>query len=411
MALLIITILGMLGVLKFRYKEHLNKLFALLILEVVSIGFLIYRQGQDEQNKYFREASALYQDALQKDEAGDHEKALETLKMALQIPQNDLPFSLTDLFNLRGKIYFNQDLWQQAATAYEIRIEITPNDDQALARLGQCYRQLNRYEEARQIYERARAINPHDYYILNGLQNCLRRLAGFYQEAERVDASDKLFQRARQHILDMISIAKASEKKKHRKILNAEIALARLNWQWKRYQEAIALLRDINKRNPKFSPVEEDLAAITLEFGQIQSNQTLIEESLAIYRRRYENPTDEASLVYSGSGIAEATAFIESPSKEQVSFAENAVLLSIAKNETAEDDPYPFYAAAVLYMKKGNEQFALDYIQQAIRAERKRASNPYTFDYVRLLKYEVLQTKWKSQQPAAKDITKKPRHP
>ena len=88
-ALLIITILGMLGVLEFRHKEHLNKLFALLILEVVSIGFLIYQQGQDEQNKYFREASALYQDALQKDKSGDHEKALETLKMALQIPQDD----------------------------------------------------------------------------------------------------------------------------------------------------------------------------------------------------------------------------------------------------------------------------------------------------------------------------------
>ena len=45
--ILIVTILGMVGVIKFKHKDHLNKLFILLIVEVVSMGFLIYTEGKE----------------------------------------------------------------------------------------------------------------------------------------------------------------------------------------------------------------------------------------------------------------------------------------------------------------------------------------------------------------------------
>jgi tetratricopeptide (TPR) repeat protein len=396
---LILTILGMVGVIRFRYKEHLNKLFTLLLLEVVSMGFLVYKQGVDKQNQYFISAQMLFNNAKEKAEKKEYDFALNDLSEIFRLSDRDIPFSIKDAFRLRGNIYFNRNMWPDAIAAYRFYLEIEPNDDQALSRLGRSLREMHQYEEAKRVYEKAHSLSPHDYYILNGLQNCLRRYGGFLQEAERIDAAEKTFEQARQYIIDMINVAKTSkDNNDENKLLNAKIALARLNWEWERLAEAIALFEELEAEYPNFAAIKEDLAAIYLEYGQREDRQYHILKSLSLYSQIYNSVLDELNKVFIGSGIAEATAFISQPTQDQIEFAKKRVLLSIAKNEKARDDPYPFYAAAVLFKKINNNTEANEYIKKAIKAEKRRAENPYTFDYKRLKKYEKLYDTWSQNQ-------------
>ena len=119
---------------------------------------------------------------------------------------------------------------------------------------------------------------------------------------------------------------------------------------------------------------------------------------MRIYNNVYSKSLEDQDKIYIGSGIAEATALLDNPTKVEIDFAMKAVSLSIAKNETKLDDPYPFYAASILHKKSGNLKNAFKYINEAIRAETKRADNLFTFDYKRLVQYERLKTKWEITQ-------------
>ena len=226
----------------------------------------------------------------------------------------------------------------------------------------------------------------------------MRRQASFLFDANRKDVSDKYFQEARTHIVSMLSIAKTASEKKSKKILNAELALARLNWQWERYPEAIALFEEITLKNPEHSIAFEDLAAIYLEYFQEGASNEFVSKSLRIYKSVYTESLEDQDKIYIGSGISEATALLDNPTEVEIDFALKTVSLSIAKNETKLDDPYPFYAASILYKKSGDMKNAFKYINEAIRAEAKRSDNLFTFDYKRLVQYERLKTKWEFTQ-------------
>ena len=389
-----ITILGMVGLIKFKHEEHLKKLVVLLVFEIVGVGFLIYKEGKDDHAIYLREAQSRYVLAKRMSEENKYDEALRELSGILQLDLQEGVFHVKDVFITRGDILFNRKSYADSIIPYAVYNEIVTNDAQALARYGRALRHVHRYDEAMKIYERALALEPNDYYILNGLQNCIRRQAGFFLEAGRKEAATAYFDEARKHIVSMQNIAQTATENRDRKMLNAELAMARLNWQWERYAEAIALLEEIKRNYPDYSAAQEDLAAIYLEYGRHISNQSYIEKSVVHYEDIYSSLSTDHDKIFIGAGLAEAIANLDNPSGEQVETARNAVLLSIAKNSEVEDDPYPFYAAAILFYKIGELAEAKKYIKEAIFSERRRADNPYTFDYVRLVEYEKLQQKW-----------------
>jgi tetratricopeptide (TPR) repeat protein len=392
--LLVLTIGGMIGLIPFKHEGHLKKLVALLIFEVVGVGFLIYEEGNNKHTQYLIEAKAKHDTAQNMAGEKRYDEALVKLSEILRLNGDNQTFHIKDVFLSRGNILFEREAYIDAITPYSVYTEIVSNDAQALSRYGRVLRHAHRYEEAKSVYERALALTPNDYYILNGLQNCLRRQGGFLLEAERKKAATTYFEQARQYLVSMQKIAETASENKELKKINAELGLARLNWQWKRYPEAIALFEEVTTTYPTHSGAYEDLAAISLEYGQITLNQDLIQISVDLYTKTYQKTLSDKDKIYIGAGLAESIASLDNPSEDQVKLAKNAVLLSIAKNETIKDDPYPFYAAALLFQKTGEKQSAMKYINDAILFEKSRANNPYTFDYVRLVEYEKLKQRW-----------------
>ena len=369
---LVITIAGMIGIVQFKHEEHLTKLVVLLIFEIVGLGFLIYKEGKEGHVQYLRDARAGYDLAQSFVSKSRYDEALDQLSGILRLNRNESIFHIKDVFLLRGNILFNRQAYADSIIPYSVYNEIVNDDAQALARYGRALRHVHRYEEAKQVYEKALALAPNDYYVLNGLQNCIRRQAGFFLEAERREAATQYFEEARQHIVSMLNLAKTASEKREQKILNAELALARLNWQWERYGEAIALFEEIVQKNPNHSAGYEDLAAIYLEYGQEISDQSLVEKSVTLYKEVFDLSLTDQDRAYIGSGLAQAVAQLDNPDEELIVSAKNAVLLSIAKSENILDDPVPFYAAAILFRKMGNETLAIKYINEAIFYEKKK---------------------------------------
>lgn len=395
--LLTLTILGMIGVVNFKQKEHLNKLFIVLVLEVIALAFITFKKGP-EKDDWLLKVEDIYARAEVQYKNKNYQEALSTVDSVFFIKTDPKTIGIKDVFLLKGNISYDLKQWVETINNLKIYNEIEPNNVDVLAKLGRSYREILRYEEAEQVYKRAIDIKPNNYQIKSGLFNCLRRHAAFVSGTGRESYSNELFKKARLLVLEMIELAKkeSDENIRKRKLLNAKVAQSRLNWEWKRYDEAIALMKGISVEFPDFGYNLEDLAAVQLEFGELTNNQSLISESLKLYTSLYNNDKmDEVSKIYSGAGVAEATALILNPSKNQIDFALNSVNLSIAKNEKIDDDPYPFYAKAILYHKTNQIEEAIDYIEQAIKHERARSDDPYTFDYDRLLKYELLLKNWK----------------
>ncbi|MCR9242335.1 MAG: hypothetical protein NXH87_13235 [Rhodobiaceae bacterium] len=388
-----LTILALSNVIELSDEKYLDRLFVVLVLEIVASGFFIFREGFSEEQKYFRNATLLFDKAISQKEAGSFKDADETFSQILNLSTDKLPFDIRDVIRQRADLAFSQNLWERAAASYQVYDEMGPGDPQVLANYGRSLRELNRYEEAKLVYQRAEKFLPNDYAVLNGLNNVTRRLASFYLEADRSNAAQKLFEQTRVYINAMLKIA-GGKSENERQYLNALIARVRLNWQWERYPEAEASTRGVIEEFPDFSPAKEDLAAILLEYGLKTSNQSKISESAALYRKLHEELGNESDDIFIGSGLAEAVASIESPTTEYLEYAKNAVLLSIANNENTEDDPYAFYAAALLFHKFDDMSAAQEYLRQAISAEERRSADPYTFDYRRLVEYEKLLLRW-----------------
>ncbi|MEH6550656.1 MAG: hypothetical protein V7744_11775 [Pseudomonadales bacterium] len=392
----ILTLLGMIGKITFSNPRHLNKLFTVLILEVVALGILIFNDGFSRKDQFLSRAELLYDDAQELYELKDYDEALGKLALISGIDGEPDEFRIADIFLLRGDIYFNRQMYAEAVNQYSIYVEMAPNSVDALSRYARSLRAVHRYDDAKIVAERAYAINQNHYYVLNNLNNIYRREAGFLLDGERVEASDRLFEKARQYVVSMRRIADVATENQYKKKLNADVAMAALNWQWERLGAAIALYEKIAVDYPDHSRSFEDLAAIYLEYGEDTSSIAYIEKSLGLYNKLYLEALDDQDKIYMGSGIAEATAMLPNPSPDQLTHAKNTALLTIAQNETLIDDPYAHYAAAILYKKMDNIEEAQKFIDNAIRYEKRRASNPFTFDYKRLVKYELLRNSWQN---------------
>ncbi len=304
----------------------------------------------------------------------------------------EMPFRISDVFRERGKMSFDQKLWSEAASDYKIYLELGKQEVQPMLNYARALRELNPYESALQVYNRLRQYYPNNYDVMNGLSNVFRRQGGFLQDANRPDAADAFFEKARQQINGMIQIAEKQNDAK--KIKNALIARVRLNWQWRRYMEAEAGAKDLISHFPDYTPAKEDLSAILLEFGQKRNMPEKIEESKTMFISLIGSRPAGVDDIFIRSGVAEAVAYSAYPTAAEMASAAQHVLVSIANTPEIKDDPYPFYAAAVLFKRMKNDREALNYMEKAIHAERLRLSDPFTSDYDRLILYEKLKTQW-----------------
>ncbi|WP_162901562.1 tetratricopeptide repeat protein [Breoghania sp. L-A4] len=391
-----LTILALAGLVKIADKKYLDRLFIVLILEIVASGFFIFTSGLAPEQKYFMEARATFEEALRAKDAKEIEKADELFSKVLKIPTEGLPLDIRHVFRERGHMAYDRKIWGRAAVAYRIFDEVGEADIEVLTKLGRSLRAINQYEEAEQAYERALKISPNNYDVLNGLQNVTRRRAAFLFEADREEAAQPLFEKTREHINAMINLSgeRSVENKRYLNALSARVALY---WQWERYPEAEASADKIVAEYPKYERAKEDLAAIKLEFGKYHSRQDKIEASKVLFQKLHRIQTETTDTIFVGSGLAEATTLSASADKAELDEAEKAVLLAIAESKNSVDDPYAFYAAAVLYRRMGNITLSTSYLKQAIAAERRRSIDPFTFDYVRLVEYEKILTKWENE--------------
>ncbi|MGH6925886.1 MAG: hypothetical protein ACRED5_19345 [Propylenella sp.] len=387
----IVTLLSLAGVIKLANRKYLDRLFVVLVIEIVAAGFFIFRTGFSPEQAYFREASALFEKAKLAEKEGKISEADVLFSKILQLPTDKLPFDIKAVFREQGHMAFKRKLWGRAAGAYSIYDEIGNDDIVVLVNYARSLRALNRYGDADAVYQRAERISPNNYDVLNGLQNVTRRLAAFYFEAGREDAAIPIFERARNYINSMISISEDGDKEQYQTAL---IARVRLNWQWERYAEAEAAARQLIDKFPDYTTAREDLAAILLEYGQKGALPGKLSLAKREYQDLYRALGKDSDDIFIGSGLAEAVAFATDATVDEFAEAENAVLLSIANAQKVEDDPYAFYAAAVLFHRQGKFAQAVEYLKSAIAAERRRSTNPYTFDYIRLVEYEKTLLRW-----------------
>ena len=400
-ATVILTILALVNVVHLVDEKYLTKLFTILIVEIIASGFFIFKWGMNPSNTktltaehlYFQRANAFIEEAQAAKAEGKMEEADRLLGEILRISVDDLPFDIRRVFRERGNLAFDMRLWSQAANAFGTYYEIAPDDLEALVRYGRTLRATNRYADALRIYERAEKLSPNNYDVLNGLQNMSRRMGGFFQEAGRPEVADGYFEKARTCISAMLKLApeKNADEKRY---LNAVMARARLYWQWERYPETIAAFKEIIDLFPKFIEAKQDLAAVLLEEAERRNRPQLVKEAHVIYQKLLDTTENDTDRVFIGAGLAEAVAMLKHPTKKELNEAEQAALGALSKLESAQEDPYPFYAIALLFKKKGENAEAEHYLEEAIRHERERSSDPYRFDYIRLVKYEKLLQRW-----------------
>jgi len=389
---LAVTLAGMVGWVQFSNPDHLDHLFTVLIVEIVALGVMVARRAFGTTSEYFTKAQSLYQSFTEDKENGREDEALKKLNQIIQLSDEALPFRLRHVFLGRGEIAYKRKLWAQAVESYAIYLELAPNDVDALTRFGRALRGTHDYERAESIYKRAFALAPQNWEVLNGLQNCLRRLAGFFNEADRRDVADRYFEESRGYILSMIRVSRDKDKRHYQVSC---LALARLNWQWERYPESITKYEEILTEFPDLIEAQEDLAGVLLEYGQFREKPEAIQRSRSEYLSLLSKLDHPDARVFAGAGLAEATAELTSSSEEEIKEAATAVTSAIANNPTPQDDPYPLYALALILWRTEDRTEAIQKLGDAIHAEKRRSTNPYTFDYVRLRKYEALLEQWK----------------
>lgn len=387
----LITIAGLIKWVEFKDPKHLDQLIKAVVFQVVALAISIFTASQYGQSKYFNQVSNIYAEAKSARDNGNLDLSLEKLNQILQVSDDALPFKLRSVFLDRADIAFNRELWSQAAESYAVYLELNPNDVAALTKAGRSYRELNMYDKAKSLYEIAYNLDSQNWDVLNGMQNCLRRLGSFFTEADRIDVADSYYEKARLNIIAMMSLSKGVNDDKYKA---SSIALARMEWEREHYAVAIAKFEEIQKEFPDLVSAREDLAAVQLEYGEQEQNENTIEKARITYKELFERAADSKSRVFPGAGLAEAVAISKNATAEDMQQALTAVNLAIANNQFYRDDPYAMYSSARLYWRMDKKSDAIKSLKEAIRLENKRRSDPYTLDYKRLIKYELLLQGW-----------------
>lgn len=395
MATTVVTLLGLVGVIRIE-KSFLNRLFVVLILEIVAAGFSLIKQAWTPEQEYFHKARALMDEAVTARKLGDVDQADRLLGQILTLSVANLPFEIRQVFRERGSLMADKKNWEAVVRSLNVYYEINPDDFDVLIQYGRGLREINRYSDADQVYQRAAQLSPNNFDVLNGLQNISRRLGAFYLDSDRIDAADTQFERTRDLINRMLNTVgdKALDPVRYRL---AVLARARLYWEWRRYSEAINAYENAATEFPDYMPVQEDLAAVNLEAGERGGDTARLVVARNLYRQFYLSRPKGSDVVFNGAGFAEAAALAQDTTPEMLIEAEKAVLTSFTDQQTALEDPYTHYAAAMLYDRLKQRPKAQTYLANAIRYERRRANDPYKFDYIRLVKYERLQERWHNE--------------
>lgn len=146
-----------------RQKQHQKKLLLVLtgVAGCITLGVVAWflqspKPVSDAQQ-------TLYQEGVNKYEAGNYEGAIEDLNQAIKLePQNALAY------NRRGDAYYRLGDYEQAQADSSQAILLNPQDANAYFDRGFAYSELGKYKEAIADYNQAIKLNPQNAYAYYG---------------------------------------------------------------------------------------------------------------------------------------------------------------------------------------------------------------------------------------------------
>lgn len=388
-----VTCLSMIGWVKFSDPEQQKLLFKALIVElaVVVVGFFgkalefnpsaakekIISTALETKKKNFIEK---LNSARKEYNEGNLQKAYELSNALFKSDELSEYIPIKDLFALNGDISRKREFWQEAADSYGSALKLDPNNTELIANSGYIQRQLQNYEAAEKLYDRALALDAQNWELLNGYFNCMRRFAAFLQD-DYPKISEMKFQKAAEIAKQMKNIATEARQKRI-----SEVAKGTVYWEWRRYDVAYATYKELVDEYPTEARFKEDLAAILSEMQRF-------DESKSYYAALYEAEKNKKSVGwYVGAGYAEATSKAKS-TRAELDSALNAGLLSISNKP---DEPFSYYAVALVYKRLGNDNEAIKYLKIAEAKETSRDTSMHTYDKKRHAMYKELLKQWKA---------------
>lgn len=386
-----VTCLSMIGWVKFSDPEQQKILFKTLIIEltVVVIGFFgkalefnpsaakekIVSAALADKKKAFIEK---LNSARNEYNSGNLQKAYELSNSLFKSDELSEYIPIKELFTLNGDISRKREFWQEAADSYGPAIKLDPNNTELMTNSGYVQRQLQNYEAAENLYDRALSLDAQNWEILNGYFNCMRRFAAFLQDEYPKIAEEK-FQKAAEIAKQMKNVAAEARQKKI-----SDVAKGTLYWEWRRYDVAHATYKELANEYPTEPRFKEDLGAILAEMHRF-------DESKSLYASLYEAEKSKHSVGwYVGAGFAEATSKAKS-TRAELDMALDAGLLSISNKP---DEPFSYYAVALVYKKLGNSNDAIKYLKIAEAKEASRDTHMHTYDKKRHAIYIQLLKEW-----------------
>ncbi len=78
--------------------------------------------------------------------------------------------TLSRIYLMLGETYYNMGNWQSAVNSYQDSIKRDSRNPYAFARMGDCYRMINDYNDAEQAYRASLSMNPQQKEAQDGLQ-------------------------------------------------------------------------------------------------------------------------------------------------------------------------------------------------------------------------------------------------
>lgn len=388
-----VTCLSMIGWVKFTDPEQQKFLFKTLIIElvVVVVGFFgkalefnpstakekIVSTALENKRKVFVEKL----NAARKEySTGNLQKAYELSNALFKSDELSEYVPIKELFALNADIAKNREFWQEAADSYGPAIKLDPNNTELMANYGYVQRQLQNYEAAENLYDRALSLEAQNWEILNGYFNCMRRFAAFLHD-DYPKISEVKFQKAAEIARQMKNVSADARQKKL-----SDIAKGTLYWEWGKYDVAHATYQELVNEYPNESRFKEDMAAILSEMHRY-------EESKLLYASLYEAEKDKKTVGwYVGAGYAEAASKAKSTTAE-LELALDAGLLAISNKP---DEPFTYYAVALVYKNLGKNGEAVKYLKTAEAKEADRDTNMHTYDKKRHAMYKDLLKDWKA---------------